>query len=157
MYAYCNNNPVNLWDPTGCAALGGLGTAMGVAVLVGAYFTIMTEYVGSSVTNVVASLEVLGRLPLNGFASALTRTILGLEKNNFAPPSAKKDYSPALLLGGGLAMLDTPAPGPADLLGAVVMVAGIIYIASKANPNDLKKGMSQFQKGKFTDEIHWDG
>ena len=60
-----------------------------------------------------------------------------------------------IAVGAGISQLDSFAPGPADIIGGIVIAVGIIDLAfsGKSKPGDLERGMSKRQKGMFQREI----
>jgi hypothetical protein len=96
------------------------------------------------------------------------QTYISASKLNEFLENAMKKYGtqateiPSYVIAGAIAsQLDTPLPGPADLVGLLIIVGGIIiseasaFLAKgKSDPKDLEKGMTLRQKEKYYEAIH---
>lgn len=153
MFVYCGNNPVSLFDPTGTtpadAQVYAWKNPMAMPPIMPSLN--MSSY-ASPQSFINAYIDY--KNAMNAWFSTMNSWMAGYNAayNKPAREKKKKDYSGVLIGAGTTAAFDSPAPGLADLAAVgVLIIGGIAVLAS--NPNDLKRGMSKYQKGMFQREI----
>ena len=158
MFAYCNNNPVMYVDPSGTRSRSAiLEDIMSTKATINSLNTLYDDMLNNIMTlrhptyNAADCLKVCIQI-----ADAKEQLATLQSELEATPVPSGKDYSVAAIIGGGIAMADSPAPGPADVIGgiAALVITGYIFFSKgKSNPGDLEKGMTNYQKGMFQREI----
>gem|GEM_PF-1464198 len=155
LYVFAMNNPIMFFDPTGWAAdytnsYGGTVTwnkKTGIATFTISGITITTTVAGVN-SHGLTITNINGRMTAD---DAALNAYFGQALTWNQPKSGNSGNIAmgGLTLAGGIAMADTPAPGSADVVGAIV-AGGALIIAGGVAINELFA--NQPNKGKYGDQ-----